>query len=68
MIALTGKAQLPLQPPAPKIMLIGNKGSGVTTQIQMLAEKFKLQEFELQKEYLTKLKLEKEKRQRSRLL
>lgn len=68
MVALTGKAQLPLQPPAPKILIIGNKGSGVTTQIQMLCEKFKLQEFELQKEYLAKVKLEKEKRQRSRLL
>ncbi len=68
MVALTGKATLPLQAPAPKIMLIGNKGSGVTTQIRMLCDKFKLQEFELQKEYLAKVKLEKEKRQRSRLL
>jgi YHS domain-containing protein len=31
MIALTGKAKLPLQAPLPKIMLIGNRGSGVTT-------------------------------------
>lgn len=49
-------------------MLIGNKGSGVTTQIRMLCDKFKLDEFELQKEFINKVKLEKEKRQRLRLL
>lgn len=68
MIALTGKATLPLQAPLPKIMLIGNRGSGVTTQIKMLCDKFKLEEFELQKEFLEKIKVEKEKRQRLRLL
>ena len=58
MIAYTGKQTLPLQPPAPKIMLIGNKGAGVTTQIRMLCDKFKLDEFELQKEFLDKVKSE----------
>lgn len=68
MVALTGQQTLPLQPPAPKIMIIGNKGSGVTTQIRMLCEKFKLEEFEMQKEFLAKQKVEKLKRQRQRLL
>jgi hypothetical protein len=34
----------------------------------MLCDKFKLEEFELQKEFLEKIKIEKEKRQRLRLL
>jgi hypothetical protein len=68
MIAQNNQATLPLQPPAPKIMILGNKGSGVSTQIRMLCEKYKLDEFELQKEYLAKIKQEKESRQRLRLL
>lgn len=49
-------------------MIIGNRGAGTTTQIQMLCDKFKLESFELQKEYLAKIRSEKEKRQRQRLL
>ena len=64
----TGKATLPLTPPNPKIMVVGHRGAGTTTIIQMLCEKFKLDEFELKKAYLARLKEEKEKRQRARLL
>lgn len=28
---MTGEANLPLQPPPPKIMILGHRGSGVTT-------------------------------------
>ena len=52
LLTMNGKATLPLPPPPPKIMIMGLKGSGVTTQIQMLCEKFKLEEFELLAEYL----------------
>jgi len=52
----------------PKIMIIGMKGSGVTTQISMLCDKYKLNEFELQKEYLDTINKEKAKRRRERLL
>lgn len=68
LVAQTGKASLPLSPPPPKIMICGLKGSGVTTQIRMLCEKFKLEEFELLKEYLARQKSELQKRQRLRLL
>lgn len=64
----TGEAQLPLLPPNPKIMVLGHRGAGTTTLIRMLCEKFKLDEFELKKEYLAKLKEEKDKRKRARLL
>lgn len=52
----------------PKIMICGMKGSGVTTQINMLCEKYKLNEFELMKEYLSTINKEKAKRRRMRLL
>lgn len=68
LLTATGKATLPLQCPAPKIMIVGNKGSGVTTQIAMLCEKYKLDSFEMAKEYLRKMNEEKNKRKRSRLL
>lgn len=64
----TGEATIPLAPPRPKIMIIGHRGAGTTTLMQKLCEKFKLEEFELKKEYLARLKQEKEKRKRSRLL
>lgn len=57
-----------MQPPQPKIMIIGNKGSGVTTQIRKLCDRFKLEEFELQKEYLKKVEQEQESRRRLRKL
>jgi adenylate kinase family enzyme len=53
---------LPLTPPNPKIMVLGHRGAGTTTIIQMLCEKFKLEEFELKKALLARLKSEKEKR------
>lgn len=59
---------LPLPTPPPRIMIVGNKGAGVSTQIRMLAEKYKLNELNLKEEYLKKLKEEKEIRKRRRLL
>lgn len=64
----TGQATLPLSPPNPKIMILGQRGAGTTTLIRMMCEKYKLNELELKKEYLKKLHEEKEKRKRSRLL
>lgn len=52
----------------PKIMIIGQKGSGVTTQIAKLCDKYKLEEFELLKEFLATTNKEKAKRRRLRLL
>jgi hypothetical protein len=49
-------------------MIMGHRGAGTSTQIRMLCEKFKLNEFELKKNYLAKLDEEKEKRKRRRLL
>ena len=43
-------------------MICGLKGSGVTTQIRKLCDKFKLEEFELLKEYLGRQKAELQKR------
>jgi ABC-type multidrug transport system ATPase subunit len=43
-------------------MVLGHRGAGTTTIIQMLCEKFKLEEFELKKALLARLKSEKEKR------
>lgn len=62
------EATPPLEAPAPKIMILGHKGSGVTTQIRKLCDKYKLEEFNLKDMYLAKLKEEKEKRKRKRLL
>ncbi len=62
------KRSIPLLPPQPKIMIQGIKGSGVTTQIRKLCDKFKLTEFNLKEAYLAKLSEEKEKRKRQRLL
>lgn len=49
-------------------MIVGMKGAGVSTQIRMLCEKYKLGEFNLKNEFLAKLKEEKDKRKRRRLL
>jgi ABC-type multidrug transport system ATPase subunit len=43
-------------------MILGHRGAGTSTLIRMLCEKFKLDEFELKKQYLAKLKEEKVKR------
>lgn len=50
----------------PKIMIMGTKGSGVTTQIQMLCDLYKLDSLELHTEFLKRLDKEKKLRQRSR--
>jgi len=42
----------PLTPPPPKIMIIGLKGSGVSTQIKMLCDKFKIDSLDLMTEFL----------------
>lgn len=57
-----------MTPPPPKIMIIGMKGSGVTTQIQKLSERYKLDAFELKNEFMARKKIEKEKRKRRRQL
>ncbi len=44
--------KLPLTPPPPKIMIIGLKGSGVSTQIKMLCDKFKIDSLALMDEFL----------------
>lgn len=49
-------------------MLTGNKCSGVTTQINMLCEKFKLETLELQEAFNKKQEEQLKARQRKRLL
>lgn len=61
-------ASLPLTAPPPRIMIMGHRGAGVSTQIRMLSDKFKLPELNLREAYLSKLKEEKEIRKRRRLL
>lgn len=68
LVAQAGHAPLPLQPPAPKVMILGMKGAGITTQINMLCAKYKLQPFNLKDEFLARMKTEKEVRKRRRLL
>jgi YHS domain-containing protein len=41
------KVTIPLPPPEPKIMIVGVRGSGVTTQIKKLCQKFKIGSVEL---------------------
>lgn len=65
---LAAASTLPLPPPPPKIMIMGMKGSGVTTQIQKLCNKYKLEELCLKDEFLAKMASEKETRTRRRLL
>jgi len=52
----------------PKIMICGQKGSGVTTQIAMLCDKYKLDQFELMTEYKATVAKTKAARRRQRLL
>lgn len=68
LLSSTSSSRSFLQPPTPKIMVLGHRGAGTTTLMRMLCEKFKLNEFELKKEYLKRLAEEKDKRKRSRLL
>ena len=51
MIVQENGVPLPLAPPAPKIMVTGVKQSGVTSQINMICEKYKLDKLELFDEY-----------------
>ena len=59
---------LPIPPPAPKIMLTGTKCAGITTQINMLCEKFKLDSLEVQDSFNKKQAEQLKARQRKRLL
>jgi len=51
LVIQNGTENIPLPAPMPKIMICGQKGSGVTTQISMLCDKYKLDQFELMTEY-----------------
>lgn len=56
------------RPPQPHIMIIGPKGSGVSTQIEKICSKYKIPQFLLKEEFLKKIKEEKEERKKQRLL
>jgi hypothetical protein len=49
-------------------MITGTRGAGVSSQIHLLCEKYKLNEFKIRGAFEQKLKEEKEKRKRGRLL
>ena len=49
-------------------MLIGPKGSGVSTQIELIWNKYKISEFKLKEEFLAKLREAKQERKKQRLL
>lgn len=66
--AFLSKVTIPLPAPEPKIMLVGMKGSGVSTQIEKLCRKFKIQSLNLKDDFLDLMKTEKNKRKRARLL
>lgn len=67
-VAYLDKVSIPLPPPEPKIMLVGCKGAGVTTQIDKLCKKFKISSLDMKAEFLKLMTEEKNKRKRSRLL
>jgi len=56
------------KPPEPHIMFIGPRGSGVSTQIELICQKYKVPEFKLKDELLAKLKAAKNERKKQRLL
>lgn len=66
--AFLSQVQIPLPPPEPKIMIIGQKGSGVTTQIDKLCKRFKIDALNLGEKFVELFKAEKAKRRRLRLL
>lgn len=68
MIVQNQGTQLPIQPPAPKFLITGNKCAGITTQINLLCEKFKLEPLELMDAFNKKQAEELKARQRKRLL
>jgi hypothetical protein len=59
---------LPLSPPPPKIMILGMKGAGISTQIKKICDKYKVNELKLKDEFMSKMTSEKEIRKRRRLL
>jgi len=63
-----GPASLPLLPPAPKIMIIGQKGSGISTQIDLLCKKYKLDSLKLKDEFIDAMESAKAARKRGRQL
>jgi len=68
MIVKNGAASLPLAPPAPKVMVLGVKGAGITTQINNICSKYKLESLNLKEAFLQKLADMKQERRRRRLL
>jgi adenylate/nucleoside-diphosphate kinase len=66
--AYLSKVTIPLPAPEPKIMLVGVKGAGVTTQIDKLCKKFKISSLDMKVEFLKLMNEEKNKRKRARLL
>lgn len=58
----------PIQAPAPKFMITGNKCAGITTQISMLCDKFKLEPLELMDSFNKRQAEQLKARQRKRLL
>lgn len=56
---LAAASALPISPTPPKIMIMGMKGSGVTTQIRKLCAKYKLEELALKDEFMAKMASEK---------
>ena len=59
---------MPLKPPAPKIMILGQKGAGVSTQIDLLCKKYKLDSINLKDEFLDAMERAKVARKRQRKL
>jgi adenylate/nucleoside-diphosphate kinase len=60
LVGHAGPSSLPLEPPPPKIMILGTNGSGVTTQINKLCDKYKLESFHLKDSLQAKMKADKE--------
>jgi YHS domain-containing protein len=52
MVGKEGPQSLPLAPPPPKIMIVGQKGSGITTQIDKLCKKYKISSLNLKEAFL----------------
>lgn len=65
---LAACSTLPLAPPPPKIMILGMKGAGISTQIKKICDKYKVTELKLAQEFLAKMASEKDIRKRRRLL
>jgi YHS domain-containing protein len=57
---------LPIQPPPPKVMLMGLKGAGISTQVEKLSKKYKIGSLNLKEKFITLMNEEKEKRKRQR--